>query len=169
MAQQTSNNFFTRSLTGLLLLAGASIAMADQVSLAYVDANSDAQILTVDASSDNSSLAKVAGMLGENGAALSHDPDNGSGSLAEIAEAMATASPADAADIAQALAALAPDQAEAIVAAVNSVSGVDTNAVLAAVHFGPSVHNSIPPTARDAFTSDTMPPQPNPPHPVSPN
>ena len=124
-------------LAGLLfLLAGTSPALADQVTLAYVDANSNAQTLTVDANSSAEDLALAASLVGENGVNISHDPDNGSGSLAEIAAAMATAAPMFAADTALALATLSPEDSDAIVAAVNAVAGVNSNAVLAAVSFG---------------------------------
>ena len=120
----------------VLFLSGVSTALADQVTLSWLDANSQAQTLTVDADSSAADLALAAGLLGEYGVGVSHDLVNGSGTLAEIAAAMASAAPMFAADIAQALATLSPEDAQAIVAAVNAVPGVDTNAVLAAVHFG---------------------------------
>ena len=124
-------------LAGLLfLLAGASTALADQVTLTYVDANSNAQTLTVDTNSSAEDLALAASLVGENGVGISHDPDNGSGSLADIAAAMATAAPMFAADVALGLATLSPADSDAIVAAVNAVAGVNSNAVLAAVSFG---------------------------------
>ena len=79
-------------LAGLLfLLAGTSTVLADQVTLTYVDANSNAQTLTVDANSSAEDLALAASLVGENGVGISHDPDSGSGSMADIAAAMAAA------------------------------------------------------------------------------
>lgn len=125
-------------LVGLLfLIAGTSTALADQVALSYVDADGNAQTLSVDANSSAEDLALAASLMGEDGVGISHDPDNGSGSLADIAAAMAAAAPMLAANVADALATLSPEDAMAIVAAVNAVPGVNTNAVAAAVHFGP--------------------------------
>ena len=125
-------------LAGLLfLLAGMSVALADQVTLSYVDAESNAQTLTVDANSSAADLALAASLMGENGVGVSHDLNSGSGSLADIAAAMAEAAPIFAADVAETLATLSPDDAMAIVAAVNAVPDVNTNAVATAVHFGP--------------------------------
>jgi len=117
-------------------IAGISTALADQVTLAYVDSGGNAQTLTVDVNSSAEDLALAASLVDEDGVAVSHDEANGSGSLADIAAAMATAAPMYAADIADALAELSPDDTEAIVAAINAVAGVNTVAVLAAVHYG---------------------------------
>lgn len=125
-------------LAGLLfLLAGTPAALADQVALSYVDAEGNAQSLSVDANSSAEDLALAASLVSENGVGISHDPDSGSGSLADIAAAMAAAAPLLAADVAGALATLSPEDAGAIVAAVNAVPGVNANAVASAVHFGP--------------------------------
>ena len=125
-------------LTALLfLLAGASTALADQVTLSYVDAGGNAQTLSVDANSSDADLALAAALLGEDGVDAVHDSDNGTGTLADIAGALAAAAPLYAASIAETLAALSPDDTAAIVAAINAVSGVNTEAVLSAVHFGP--------------------------------
>lgn len=125
-------------LAGLFfLLAGMSVALADQVTLSYIDTESNAQTLTVDANSSAAELALAASLMGEDGVGVSHDSNSGSGSLADIAAAMAAAAPIFAADVAETLATLSPDDAMAIVAAVNAVPGVNTNAVAAAVHFGP--------------------------------
>jgi len=124
-------------LAGLLfLLAGTSTALADQVALTYVDAAGNAQTLSVDVNSSTADLALAASLMGENGVGISHDPDNGSGTLADIAAAMAAAAPIFAADVALAMATLSPADSDAIVAAVNAVAGVNANAVLAAVAFG---------------------------------
>ena len=120
----------------LLSLALTSAALADQVILSYSDAGSGAQTLTVDSDSSSTDLALAAALLGEDGVGVSHDPNSGSGSLADIAGAMAAASPLHAASIAETLAGLSPGSTEDIVAAVNAVPGVNTKAVLAAVHFG---------------------------------
>jgi hypothetical protein len=82
--------------------------------------------------------------LGENGVGVLHDPSTGSGTLADIAGAMAAAAPLYAARVARTLAVLSPDQTDAIVAAINAAPGVNTKAVLAAVHFGPTGTNVGP-------------------------
>ncbi len=121
----------------LCMFVWASSAVADQVALSYIDTDSNTQVLTVDANSSAADLALAASLIGEDGVGVVHDPDNGSGSLADIAGAMAAAAPVFAADVAQVLAELSPENTEAIVAAINAVPGVNTKAVLAAVHFGP--------------------------------
>ena len=127
----------------LLLLAGATTAVADQVAMSYVDADSNAQSMTLDCNSSSEDLAMAASLMGENGVGLALT-SSGDCSLADIGAAMAAASPVHAAGVAQALATLSPDDAEAIAAAVNAVPGVNTNAVLAAVHFGPMATNVGP-------------------------
>ena len=132
-------------LAGLLfLLVGMSTALADQVTLSYVDAESNAQTLTVDANSSAADLALAASLMGENGVGVSHDSNSGSGSLADIAAAMAVAAPVYAADVAETLATLSPDDAMAIVAAVSAIPGVNANAVAAAVRFGPFASTNGP-------------------------
>lgn len=128
----------------LFLIAGASTALADQVTLSYVDANSDAQTISLDGSSSTADLALAASLVGEDGVSIVNDPNAGSGSLPEIAAAMAEAAPLFAASIAEAFSAMSPDDTAAIVAAINAVPGVNTNAVLAAVHFGPAGTNVGP-------------------------
>ena len=130
-------------LSVLLLLAGASLAQADQVAVSYVDAESNAQSMTLDSSSSTEDLALAASLMGENGVGLALVSGSGD-SVADIGAAMAAASPVHAASVAQALATLSPDDAEAIAAAINAVSGVNTKAVLAAVHFGPAGTNVGP-------------------------
>ena len=126
------------SLTLLLFLfLSVSTAMADQVTLAYIDAEGNAQNMSLDANSPAADLALAASLMGENGVGVNYDPTTGSGSLADIAGAMAAAAPAFAARIAQVLSVLSPENKADIVAAVNAVAGVNTKAVLAAVHFGP--------------------------------
>ena len=127
----------------LLLLAGASSAVADQVAMSYVDAESNAQSMTLDCNSSSEDLAMAASLMGENGVSLALTSGS-SCSLADIGAAMAAASPVHAASVAQALATLSPDDAEAIAAAIIAVSGVNTKAVLAAVHFGPAGTNVGP-------------------------
>lgn len=130
----------------LLLLTAAFAACAGQLALSYVDANGQSQILTVDRDSSTQDLALAADLVGEFGVGLSFDASTGSGSLAEIAAAMAAAAPQYAADIAQALSAMSPTDSDAIVAAVNAIDGVNTEAVLAAAHFGaPSGRGHRPP------------------------
>jgi len=135
----------------LFLLAGMSTALADQVTLTYKDADSNEQTLSVDVNSSVTDLALAASLLGEDGVGLAHDPNNGSGTLAEIAAAMAAAAPTLGANIAMALAALSPADTEAIVAAVSAVAGVNTTALLAAVHFGPPSRKDGP----QVFGSDS--------------
>ena len=130
-------------LSVLLLLAGASSVLADQVAMSYVDAESNAQSMTLDCNSSSEDLALAASLMGENGVGLALTSVS-SCSVADIGAAMATASPVHAAGVAQALATLSPDNAEAIAATINAVSGVNTNAVLAAVHFGPTGTNVGP-------------------------
>ena len=127
----------------LLLLAGATTAVADQVAMSYVDADSNAQSMTLDCNSSSEDLAMAASLMGENGVGLALT-SNGDCSLADIGAAMAAASPVHAASVAQALATLSPDDAEAIAAAINDVPGVNTNAVFAAVNFGPPGTNVGP-------------------------
>ena len=141
----TLNTKFRLLALLLFLLAGASTALADQVTLSYVDEGLSSQTLTIDVNSSAEDLALAASLMGEDGVGLSHDPANGTGSLAEIAAAMAAAAPLFAADVADSLTILSPDDTEAIVAAVNAVLGVNTTAVLAAVHFGPPLRNVGPP------------------------
>jgi hypothetical protein len=128
----------------LFLLVGMSTALADQVTLSYIDAGSNAQTLSVDANSSTEDLALAASLMGEDGVGVSHDPNSGSGSLADIAAAMAATAPIFAASVAQTLSTLSPEDAVAIVAAVNAVPGVNTNAVAAAVHFGPNARMDGP-------------------------
>ncbi len=134
----------------LFLLAGMSTALADQVTLTYVDEGLSTQTLTVDVNSSAEDLALAASLIGQDGIGLSHDLANGSGSLADIAAAMAAAAPLFAADVADALTILSPDDTKAIVAAVNAVLGVNTVAVLAAVHFGNPERDHAP----QGFDSD---------------
>lgn len=137
-------NLTVRVILLPVLLFAVSAVMADQVTVSYVDAGGNAQNLTVDASSSEADLALAASLMGEEGVGLLHDPDNGTGTLAEVAGALAAAAPIYAADVAEQLAMLSPDDTVAIVEAVNAVPGVNTKAVLAAVHFGPYDKQSGP-------------------------
>ncbi len=150
MSSRTMVNRLKKVLVALLLMiASVSVAIADQISLAFIDSRAEEQVLTVDTNSDLVQLARVAALLSENGVEVSYDPASGAGSLVEIAKAMATAAPMFGADIAMTFAALAPDQKQAIVEAVNSVTDVNTEAVLAAVHFGTPIRVVVPPTDKD--------------------
>jgi hypothetical protein len=145
MLDRKLNARLTGALAFLLLFAASiSTALADQVTLSYIDAGTGAQTLTVDANSSSADLALAAALLGEEGVGVSHDPNNGSGSLADIAAAMAAAAPLHAASIAETLAGLSPGSKDDIVAAVNAVPGVNAKAVLAAVHFGDPGRNVGP-------------------------
>ena len=121
----------------LFLLTGMSTVMADQVSISYVDSSGDPQTLVVDKNSSTADLALAAALSAENGVSATHNSNAGSGSLAEIAAAMAAAAPVFAASVAEFLSDLSADDTAAIVAAINAVPGVNINAVLAAVWFGP--------------------------------
>ncbi len=140
----------------VLFMTGVSTALADQLTLSWLDADSQAQTLIIDTDSSAADLALAAGLLGGYGVGVSHDPDEGSGTLAEIAAALAAAAPELAADIAQALVRLSPQDKDAIVAAVNAVAGVDTVAVLAAVYFGPPDRRHLPPAAADFGLSTAL-------------
>jgi hypothetical protein len=121
----------------LFLLAGMSSALADQVTLSYVDANYEPQTIVLNDSTSTEDLALASSLMLKDGTGLVYDADSGSSSLADIAAAMAASAPVYAANVAEALAALSPSNLEAIVAAVNAVPGVNNVAVEAAVHFGP--------------------------------
>ena len=167
MTRQKEHSSIYRITTGFTIpgtlfavvffLSGVSTALADQLTLTWIDAGSQAQSLTVDTNSSAADLALAAGLLGEFGVGLGHDPLNGSGTLAQIAAALAGAAPAFAADIALALALLSPQDADAIVAAVNAVPGVDTDAVLAAVHLGDPDDKYGPQLAEDSGLSLALP------------
>lgn len=122
----------------LFLLAGATIALADQVTLSYIDVNSNPDTITLDCNTSTADLALAASLLGEDVVSILNDPDAGCGTVAEIAAAMATAAPVFSASIAEAFAAMSPADTADIVAAINAVPGVNSVAVLAAVHFGPA-------------------------------
>ena len=119
------------------LIAGASTALADQVTLSYVDADWDAQTIVLDNTTSTADLALASSLVLQDGVGLVYDAASGSGSLADIAAAMAASAPIYAANVAEALAALSPENREAIVAAINEVPGVNTVSVASAVHFGP--------------------------------
>lgn len=141
----------------VLFLSGISTALADQITLSWIDAGSQARTLTVDADSSAADLVLAAGLLGEYGVGVTHDPANGTGTPAQIAAALAGAAPMFAADIALALVTLSPQDEDAIVAAVNAVADVDTNAVLAAVHFSAPDRVRVPPVAEDSGLSSSLP------------
>ena len=148
--QSTGTRFLRAFAVVFLFVISISTTFADQLSLTYIDANSDAQTLIVDCNSSTADLALAADLIDEIGVGVSNDDSSGACSLADIAAAMATAAPAFAAGIAQALATLSPQDSDAIVAAVNAVPGVDSVAVLAAVHFGQPDRIVRPPTEEGA-------------------
>lgn len=119
------------------VFAGASSAWADQVTMSYVDADGNAQSYILDNTTSTQDLALAASLAGDDGVGLVNNANAGSTTLAEIAAAMAQASPIHAPGVAQAFAETFPEYRDAIVAAVNAVAGVDTVAVEAATHFGP--------------------------------
>ena len=136
---RTVPGLFSTWVTLMFLVLVTSTALADQITLTYIDAGSNPQVLKIDINSSAEDLALAVSLLGEVGVGLVHDTNNGSGTLAEIAAAMATVAPLFAARIAQILVLLSPDDKAAIVAAVLAVPGVDTDAVLAAVQSTGSV------------------------------
>jgi len=161
----------------LLSLVSISTAMADEITLTYVDANGAEQTLTVDAESSAEDLALAASLMGTDGVVVTYNADSGSGTIAEIAGAMTAASPDLAVIITETLVAAAPDLSADIVAAVVAVPGVDAGAVEAAAD---RVVAGTPPTdpgdtgttdddeapAEDTLAEDTPPPPPPPPPPV---
>ena len=152
-----------------LLLSGISISLADQVIITYVDGNSQSQTLVVDANSPEDELNLAAVLLNEYGVDISLDSGAGTGSIAQIAGAMADAAPNFAPDIAKHLAALSPEDTDAIVAAVNAVPGVSATTVGSAVEFGPPGIDLGPPTENPVpQLEDEVPPPPPPPPPPAP-
>ena len=170
MFRQKSNSILIKASAALFLfLVSGSAALADQITITYVDASFDQQTLTIGCDAPAQALALAASLLGEDGVRVDYEPgcnaateDQPAGSidledeaasnltgsdccsLADIAAAMATAAPLFAANVAQALSLLSPENTAAIVTAVNAVPGVNTEAVLAAVHFGPYDNSSGP-------------------------
>ena len=137
MNKNTKLGLSATAIALLFLLTGISSALADQVTLSYVDANYDAQTIVLDSTTTTADLALASSLVLKDGVGLVYDAASGSGTLADIAAAMAASAPIYAANVAEALAALSPENLEAIVAAINEVPGVNTVAVAAAVHFGP--------------------------------
>ena len=121
----------------LYLLTGMSSALADQVTLSYVDEDAASQTIILDCDTGPEELALAASLVGQEGVDIVNDPDAGSCSLADIAAAMAAAAPIFAPAVAEGFALMSPDNKDAIAEAVNAVSGVNEPAVLSAVHFGP--------------------------------
>ncbi len=153
--------------TLLLLVASISTALADQITLTYVDADSNEQTLTVDAESSDEDLALAASLMNLEGVVVTYDPDNGSGTLAEIAGAMAAASPTLAAIITETLVAAAPEESEAIVAAVSEVPGVDVIAVEAAAESVVTGTESTDPGEAGPTEDDAPPPEEDVPPPAA--
>lgn len=135
--KNTKLGLSTITVALLYLLTGMSSALADQVTLSYVDANYDAQTIVLNSNTTTEDLAFASSLVLRDGVGLVFDAASGSSTLAEIAAAMAASAPVYAANVAEALAALSPENREAIVAAINEVPGVNTVTVAAAVHFGP--------------------------------
>jgi hypothetical protein len=131
----------------LFLLTGMSTVMADQFSISYVDSSGSSQTLVVDTNSSTADLAlaaalldEVANLLDKDGVDTIYNSIAVSGSLVEIAAAMAAAAPVFAASVAEVMCLLSPDEKAAIVAAINAVPGVNTAVVLAAVEYIPPYH-----------------------------
>ena len=118
----------------LFLIAGMSHALADQVTLFYVDANASAQTIVLDCNTSREDLALAASLIGQEGVVIANDPDAGCGTLAEIAAAVAAEAPIFAPGIAGAFAYLSFDDSEMIAYAINEVPGVNTVAVQSAVN-----------------------------------
>ena len=129
---------FSRSsivlLAVLFLFAGASQALADQVTLSYIDANANAQTIVLDCNTSSEDLALAASLIGQKGVVITNDPDAGCGTLAEIAAAVAAEAPVFAPGIARAFAYESYDDTEMIAYAINEVPGVNTDAVQSAVN-----------------------------------
>ena len=71
---------YSRLLAVLIfLLAGLSPVLADQVTLSYIDASSNAQTLILDCNTSNEDLALAASLLGEDGVGVEYDPNSGCG------------------------------------------------------------------------------------------
>jgi hypothetical protein len=130
----------TRLITALavlmLSLLGATSVFAAQITLSYIDANSQAQTLAIDSKSSHEVLGLAASLMGENGVWIVYDENQGIGTLPELAAALASAAQFYAPDVALALVTLSPDDKDAIVEAVNAVPEVDTESVLVAVKYG---------------------------------
>lgn len=135
--KNTKLGLSTITVALLYLLTGMSGALADQVTLSYVDENAASQEIILDSNTGLENLALAASLVGLEGVDIINNPNAGSSSLAEIAAAMAAAAPVFAPAVAEAFALMSPDDKEAIAEAVNAVSGVNQPAVLSAVHFGP--------------------------------
>ena len=72
-----------------LLCLGISVSVADQLTVSYVDENSQAQNLVVDSTSSQADLALAADLLNEYGVALALDTTAGTGTIVDLAVAMA--------------------------------------------------------------------------------
>ena len=125
-----------RKLLGIFLVSCAALnssAFADQLSIVYADRLGDLQTLTISTDSSHADLVIAASLLGEFGVSISVVSGVGTDSIADIAGAMAAASPGDGPKIAQVLAVLVPDEADAIVQSVSNQPGVNSNSVASAV------------------------------------
>lgn len=121
-------------LAALLLCASAPQALADQVTVSYIDANANVQKIVLDCSSSSEDLALAASLIGQEGVVITNDPDAGCGTLAEIAAAVSAEAPLFAPGIAGAFAYVSYDDVDMIAAAINEVPGVNTVAVQSAVN-----------------------------------
>ena len=118
----------------LFSLAGASNALADQVTLFYVDANASDQKIVLDCNTSREDLALAASLIGQEGVVIENDPDAGCSTLSEIAAAVSAEAPIFAPNIAGAFAYLSIDESEMSAYAINEGPGVNTVAVQTAVN-----------------------------------
>ena len=86
---RTVPGLFSTCVTLMFFVLVTSTALADQITLTYIDAGSNPQVLNIDINSSAEDLALAVSLLGEVGVGLVHDTNNGSGTLAQIAQAIA--------------------------------------------------------------------------------
>ena len=104
-------------LAVLFIYTSAPQALADQVTLSYIDANTTAQTIVLDCNTSSEDLALAASLIGQEGVVIANDPDAGCGTLAEIAATVSAEAPIFAPGIAQAFAYESYDDAEMIASA----------------------------------------------------
>ena len=104
-------------LAVLFIYTSAPQALADQVTLSYIDANTTAQTIVLDCNTSSEDLALAASLIGQEGVVIANDPDAGCGTLAEVAAAVSAEAPIFAPGIAEAFAYVSYDDAEMIATA----------------------------------------------------
>ena len=117
------------------------------------------QTLVISTGSSHDDLKLAASLMGEFGVSLSV-VSGGADTIADIAGAMAAASPDNGPDIAKALANLVPDETEAIVKSVSDQTGVNKTAVANAVKWvggspiGDNNFSTSPPADEKSVSGD---------------